>query len=193
MFVSRDNFSTVYTHEQHRSSTVFDMLVSFKPSNRFDIIIKHIPVSVLYTYMKYIYIGYQKIPPYQILLNTSLLILPWTNLQTNVLRKGQNTDRNLFVKINLLCFRSLLLSVQYSKEYHKAAFVHQCLRKEFKKPQFNPLPLCFWGSFAAANHIHQSYLGCAEQGIKKVACILHILSKKKANTHFWKARSKSFK
>lgn len=41
MFVSRDNFSTIYIYKQHVSSTTFDILFTLKPANRFNIITKH--------------------------------------------------------------------------------------------------------------------------------------------------------
>lgn len=41
MFVSRDNFSTIYIYKQHVSSTTFDILFTLKPANRLNIITKH--------------------------------------------------------------------------------------------------------------------------------------------------------
>lgn len=83
--------------------------------------------------------------------------------------------------------------MQFSEKYYVAALAHQGLRKEIKKPQFNPLPLCFWDSFGAANQTHQSYLSSVKQGTEKAACILHSISLEQANACFWKARSNSFK
>lgn len=83
--------------------------------------------------------------------------------------------------------------MHYRNEYHIAAFVYWCFRKETKRSQFNPLPVYSWDSFAAAYHIHQPYPRCVEQGNKKVTWNLHSLSSEKANTHLWKVRPKSFK
>lgn len=105
MFLSRHNFSTVYIHKQHSSSTVFDILLLFKPSNRFNTT-KHILISIFYMHIKCLCICCQNTPPNQILLKTTLLILPWTKWLTNMLRKVENTDGSVFLKMNLSWFRS---------------------------------------------------------------------------------------
>lgn len=145
MFVCRDNCSTFYIHKQSGSFTAFDIVVSFKPFDRFSMITKHIPVSLFYTYVKS--------------LLQAIISLPNTTAHATGDFAGQYAQEKAktwkpVCKNKSVMLQELVCSVQYITEYHLTAFVHQGLRKEIKKPQLSPLPPCFWVSFATANHVH---------------------------------------
>lgn len=165
MFVYGDNCSTVYIHKQCGSFTAFDILVSFKPFDRFNMITKHIPMSLFYAYIKSLFVEY--------CLLTKYYCTHHSGFEDKYAQKMEKYRRKSVCKNNSIMLQELGFLVQYSTAYHMAAFVHQSLRKEIKKPSFNPLAHCFQVSFDTANHIHQSYHSCVDQETKTASCILH--------------------